>query len=85
MKNWRKIARARMDELGWTHEDLARQMGTTTLGTVRNWFSGRTAPNVELARDLCDALGLSLNETFANRLDGVDGAVDDIAPGGEGR
>jgi transcriptional regulator with XRE-family HTH domain len=40
--------RARIDELGWTQNDLADRLGVSA-GVVSRWLSGERTPSLEMA------------------------------------
>ena len=59
-----KRVKARLDELGWNHADLARAMRargvTVAEGLVSHWLNGRHAPGALRASVLDEVLGLDV-------------------------
>lgn len=57
------IAKCRKDKK-MTQQELADQLGVTDK-SVSKWENGKCLPNVSLYKELCDILGITLNEFFA--------------------
>lgn len=57
------IAECRKDKK-MTQVELADKLGVTDK-SVSKWENGKCLPNVSLYKDLCDILGITLNEFFA--------------------
>ena len=51
-------------EKNLTQEQLAEKLGVTDK-SVSRWENGRCLPDVSLYKDLCNILGITLNEFFA--------------------
>ena len=55
-----------MAQRGWNEyhlcAELAHRGNRICHATARNWLSGRTAPNLILARRVADAFGVALDE-----------------------
>lgn len=51
-------------EKNMTQKELAEKLGVTDRA-VSNWENGRRLPDVSLYKELCDILGITLNEFFA--------------------
>lgn len=57
------IAKCRKDKK-MTQQEPADQLGVTDK-SVSKWENGKCLPNVSLYKELCDILGITLNEFFA--------------------
>jgi len=51
-------------EKGWTQVQLAERLGVTNK-SVSKWETGKCLPDASLFGDLCDSLGITVNELFA--------------------
>ena len=49
---------------GWTQNQLAEMLGITNKA-VSKWETGRSMPDLSLFPQLCNLLGITLNELFA--------------------
>ena len=59
-----KIRQFRQD-IGMTQQELADQLNVTDRA-VSHWENGRRLPDYSLLKQLCDVLGISINELFAS-------------------
>lgn len=57
------IAKLRKEK-NMTQKELAEKLGVTDRA-VSNWENGRRLPDVSLYKEICDILGITLNEFFA--------------------
>jgi len=58
-----RLVRAAIAKRGWTQNELARQVGTSS-GLVSRWMRGDQNPDIRSAMRIADLLGIAL-ERFA--------------------
>ena len=63
------IAKKR-DNLGWSQEELAFQSGISR-NAIQNMESGNSIPKADKINPLCDALGITPNELFGYKPEGI--------------
>src|SRR5438045_9714800 len=68
---WNKKIRRFREEKGWSQEDLAERIGTsTTQRTISRWEQGISKPNPYYRQRLSEALGKSIEELgFLEKID----------------
>lgn len=64
--SWQDRARARMDALGLTQEDLLETLGVATRGAVGHYLSGRREPSIGQFDALAKKLGFSSMDELLN-------------------
>lgn len=53
-----------MKERGWTDYRLAKESGLSQ-STISNMFNRSTAPSIQTLQSICDGLGITLSQFFA--------------------